>query len=136
MSPRQLDPIPVADLTLHLRGGPVGHHAGGRLWVTTAPAPTTVSSPMLTPGTRSPRPRAAAVELRPEALRTARTIAYVTRVAWEGTLYSGLLDEPVPEHLSPFAAIRVLARLGYALIALAEDDPEADTLLSRLSLTV
>jgi len=71
---------------------------------------------------------ASASELRPEALDTARLIAYVSRVSWEAMINLQLL-ESVPERQSPIGALAVLARLGYALTALAEDDPEPETLL-------
>jgi hypothetical protein len=73
---------------------------------------------------------ASAAELRPEALDTARTIAYVSRVMWEAILWLKLL-ESIPERRSPVEALKVLARLGYALIALAEEDPAPEALLSR-----
>ncbi|MDQ6775095.1 MAG: hypothetical protein M3071_02495 [Actinomycetota bacterium] len=73
-------------------------------------------------------------ELRPEALETARKIGLVIRASWEGMLNSGLLGDSLPAHLSPDGALRVLARLGYALVALAEPDPLPDTLLSPAEL--
>jgi hypothetical protein len=72
---------------------------------------------------------ASAAELRPQALQTARWIAYVSRVMWEAILWLKLL-ESIPESRSPVEALKVLARLGYALIALAEEDPEPEALLS------
>jgi hypothetical protein len=73
---------------------------------------------------------ASADELRPEALRTAREIAYIIRACWQGMLNLGLLGDSLPDGLAPAGALRVLARLGYALIALSEDDPLPDTLIS------
>jgi hypothetical protein len=77
---------------------------------------------------------ASAAELRPEALETARRIAYAIRGCWEGMINMGLLGDSLPTRLSPSPALRVLARLGYALVAIAEDDPLPDTLLSRAEL--
>jgi hypothetical protein len=76
---------------------------------------------------------APASELRPEALDTARMIAYVSRVSWEAMINLQLL-ESIPERQSPAGAIAVLARLCYALTALAEDEPEPETLLSPAEL--
>ena len=69
-------------------------------------------------------------EIRPQALTMARTIAYASRVTWESILNLRLL-EYLPEHLQPLGALNVLAQLAYGLTALAEDDPEPETLLSR-----
>jgi hypothetical protein len=76
---------------------------------------------------------ASAAEIRPEALETARWIAYVSRMLWEAILYLKLL-ESIPESRSPIEAMKVLARLGYGLLALAEEDPEPEALLSQAEL--
>jgi hypothetical protein len=71
-----------------------------------------------------------AAELRDEALEVARTIAYVSRAAFESVVHRKLLESIPDESRSPVKPLRVLSRLGYALSALAEDDPEPDALLS------
>lgn len=72
-------------------------------------------------------------EIRPEALAGARRIAYVSRMTWEA-ITSGFDPESVPQDLLPFQAFGALARLGYALVGLAEDDPEPEQLLSQAEL--
>jgi hypothetical protein len=74
-----------------------------------------------------------AAELRPEALEAARNIAYVGRVWWVA-LIDGNLSESIPDGTLPIAALSALARLAYALIALAEEDSETEALLSNAEL--
>jgi hypothetical protein len=73
-------------------------------------------------------------ELAPEALEMARRIGFAIRGCWEGMINLGLLGDMLPDRLSPVPALGVLARLGYALVAMAEEDPLPDTLLSPTEL--
>src|ERR1700683_3578306 len=59
-----------------------------------------------------------AAELRDEALEVARTIAYVSRAAFESVVHRKLLESIPDESRSPVKPLRVLSRLGYALGAL------------------
>ena len=73
----------------------------------------------------------AASEIAPEALARARGIAYVCRYSEELMRHP---DEPlldgIPKPLWPIAALGALTRLGYALSALAEEEPVDDALLT------
>jgi hypothetical protein len=71
---------------------------------------------------------------RAEALKAARTIAYVSRVTWESMVNLQLLERISDDRLSPLGALTVLARLAFALTAMAEDDPEPEALLSSAEL--
>lgn len=71
-----------------------------------------------------------AAELRLEALEAARNIAYVARVWWVA-LMDRNLRESVRDSALPIAALSALARLAYALVALAEEDSEPEALLSK-----
>ena len=66
----------------------------------------------------------------PEALARARGIAYVCRYSEELIRHphEPLLDA-IPKPLWPIAALGALTRLGYALSALAEEEPVDDALL-------
>lgn len=69
-------------------------------------------------------------ELREEALDGARRIAYVERVAFEAMAH--VIDiRTLPPGLLPMGVHSALARLAYALAALAEDDPEPEALLNQ-----
>jgi hypothetical protein len=72
---------------------------------------------------------AAPSELRPEALAGARRIAYVSRMTWEAITH-GYEPDSIPQDVFPFQAFGALGRLGYALAALAEEDPEPEQLLT------
>ncbi|MGH2892154.1 MAG: hypothetical protein ACRDPM_02635 [Solirubrobacteraceae bacterium] len=73
---------------------------------------------------------ATAGELHEEALAGARRIAYVERVVFEAMAH--VIDvRSLPPTILPFGVHSALARLAYALIALAEDDPEPEALLSQ-----
>jgi hypothetical protein len=73
---------------------------------------------------------AGAAELRPEALEAARDIAYVARVWWVALMDLNV-RESIPDGALPIAALSALARLAYALVALAEEDSEPEALLSK-----
>jgi hypothetical protein len=73
---------------------------------------------------------ASASELKDEALAGARRIAYVERVVFEAMAH--VIDvRQLPPGALPMGVHGALARLAYALIALAEDDPEPEALLSQ-----
>jgi hypothetical protein len=73
---------------------------------------------------------ATASELHEEALAGARRIAYVERVVFEAMAH--VVDvRSLPPTVLPFGVHSALARLAYALTALAEDDPEPEALLSQ-----
>jgi hypothetical protein len=73
---------------------------------------------------------ATASELHQEALTGARRIAYVERVVFEAMTH--VVDvRSLPPSVLPFGVHSALARLAYALTALAEDDPEPEALLSQ-----
>jgi hypothetical protein len=73
---------------------------------------------------------AQASELHEEALDGARRIAYVERVAFEAMAH--VVDiRSLPPGILPMSVHSALARLAYALTALAEDDPEPEALLSQ-----
>lgn len=72
-------------------------------------------------------------ELRDEALVGARRIAYVSRVIFE--VMANLIPAgSVPDGLLPVGVYGALARLAYALGALAEAEPEPEALLSPAEL--
>jgi hypothetical protein len=71
-----------------------------------------------------------AAELRPEALEAARNIAYLARVWW-AALTDLNLRESRRDGALPIAALSALARLAYALVAIAEEDSEPEALLSK-----
>lgn len=72
-------------------------------------------------------------ELHDEALAGARRIAYVSRVVFE--VMANLVPiESIPEGVLPFGVHSALARLAYALVALAEDEPEPEALLTLVEL--
>jgi hypothetical protein len=71
-----------------------------------------------------------ATELRQEALAGARRIAYVERVVFEAMAH--VIDvRELPPDVLPLGVLSALARLAYALQALAEEDPEPEALLSQ-----
>lgn len=73
---------------------------------------------------------ASAGELREEALAGARRIAYVERVTFEAMAH--VIDiRTLPPGILPMGVPSALARLAYALTALAEGDPEPEALLSQ-----
>jgi hypothetical protein len=73
---------------------------------------------------------ASAGELREEALAGARRIAYVERVTFEAMAH--VIDiRSLPPGMLPMGVHSALARLAYALTALAEEDPEPEALLSQ-----
>lgn len=75
-----------------------------------------------------------AADLRGEALAGARRIAHVARATWE-VLTCGAIDpDEVPQDLFPFTVMDALARLGYALVGLAEDEPEPEQLMTAAEL--
>ena len=63
--------------------------------------------------------------IRTEAVAGAQRIAYVSRVVWIAAMDQGLLDG-LPDDLSPARPLGALARLGYALLALAEGETDPD----------
>jgi hypothetical protein len=68
-------------------------------------------------------------ELGPEALAGARRVAYASR----GTLVAitdAQLQDRIPADLDPSRVLPALARVGYTLVALAEEAPEPDALLT------
>jgi hypothetical protein len=69
-------------------------------------------------------------ELREEALAGARRIAHVERVVFEAMAH--LIDiRSLAPGILPMGVHSALARLAYALTALAEEDPEPEALLSQ-----
>lgn len=77
---------------------------------------------------------APAADVRDEALAGARRIAHVSRATF-GVLTSGAIDpDDIPQHLFPLIVLDALARLGYALVGLAEDEPEPEQLLTAAEL--
>jgi hypothetical protein len=67
---------------------------------------------------------------REEALAGARRIAYVQRVVFE--VITNVIDiRELPPGVLPMGLLSALARLSYALQALAEEDPEPEALLSQ-----
>jgi hypothetical protein len=80
--------------------------------------------------TRRHHDGASASELHDEALAGARRIAYVERVAFEAMTHA--IDiRALPPGILPMGVHGALARLAYALTALAEADPEPEALLSQ-----
>jgi len=78
--------------------------------------------------TRRHHDGAEADEVHDEALAGARRIAYVERVAFEAMAH--VIDiRSLPPGILPMGVHSALARLAYALIALAEQDPEPEALL-------
>jgi hypothetical protein len=72
-------------------------------------------------------------EFRDEALAGARRIAYVSRVVF--LAMANLVPiESIPDGVLPFGVHGALARLAYALVALAEEEPEPEALLSPAEL--
>lgn len=72
-----------------------------------------------------------AAEVRDEALAGARRIAHVSRATF-GVLTSGAIDPyEIPQDLFPLSVLEAMARLGYALVGLAEDEPEPEQLLTE-----
>lgn len=79
--------------------------------------------------TRRHHEGADASELHEEALAGARRIAYVERVAFEAMTH--VVDiRSLPPGILPMGVHSALARLAYALTALAEPAPEPEALLS------
>lgn len=73
---------------------------------------------------------APASDIRAEAQTGARRIAYVERVAFEAMAH--LIDpRTLPQTVLPRGVHGALARLAYALAALAEPDPEPEALLTQ-----
>jgi hypothetical protein len=80
--------------------------------------------------TRRHHDGAHASDLHEEALAGARRIAYVERVAFEAMAHVIDIRTLAPGIL-PMGAHSALARLAYALTALAEAEPEPEALLSQ-----
>jgi len=76
---------------------------------------------------------APATELQAEALQGARRIAYVERVAFEAMAHIPNIRS-LPKDVLPLGVHGALARLAYALTALAEPDPEPEALLGATEL--
>jgi hypothetical protein len=76
---------------------------------------------------------APAAEIRRDALSHARYIAYASRVTVTAITADRLLDRLSPE-LHPTRVLAALARIGYGLVALAEDAPEPEALLTQSEL--
>lgn len=74
-----------------------------------------------------------AAEVRGEALAGARSVAYACRAVLAAITEQELLDRLSPE-LNPSRVLPALARIGYTLVALAEDAPEPEALLTRSEL--
>jgi hypothetical protein len=73
---------------------------------------------------------ATASERHEEALAGARRIAYVERICFEAMAH--VVDvSSLPPGVLPMGVHSALARLAYALVALAEEDPEPEALLSQ-----
>jgi hypothetical protein len=72
-------------------------------------------------------------EYRAAALEGARRIAYVSRVIFQ-VMANLMADQNVPESVLPIGVYGALARLAYALTALAEEKPDPETLLSATEL--
>lgn len=73
---------------------------------------------------------ASEADLTQEALAGARRIAYIERVTFEVLAHVVPLSE-LPEGVLPTGVLNALARLAYALVALAEADPAPDALLRQ-----
>jgi hypothetical protein len=80
--------------------------------------------------TRLHRDGASASELKEEALAGARRIAYVERVCFEALAHVVPVSS-LPTGVLPIGVHGALARLAYALTALAEADPAPDALLNQ-----
>ena len=72
-------------------------------------------------------------EFRGEALAGARHIAYASRTTLSAIMELDLLSRLSPE-LDPSRVLPALARIGYMLVALAEDAPEPEALLTQSEL--
>ncbi|HEY3728696.1 MAG TPA: hypothetical protein VGL51_16080 [Solirubrobacteraceae bacterium] len=68
-----------------------------------------------------------------EALDGARRLAYVSRVTFDATMNLGLTKQ-VSEEFLPVGVLGALARLAYALTALAEEECEPEALLTPAEL--
>jgi hypothetical protein len=73
---------------------------------------------------------ASATEIQGEALTGARRIAYIERVAFEAMANLPNV-RALAKDVLPLGVHGALARLAYALTALAEPDPEPEALLSQ-----
>jgi hypothetical protein len=72
-------------------------------------------------------------EVRGHALAGARHVAYASRATLTAITEQELLDRLAPE-LDPSRVLAALARIGYTLVALAEDTPEPEALLTQSEL--
>jgi hypothetical protein len=68
-------------------------------------------------------------EIRREALHRARQAAYLNHAAFKGVMYLGLQEE-LPDRWLPIQALGAFARVIYGLVALTEDPPPAEAVLS------
>jgi hypothetical protein len=72
-------------------------------------------------------------EVAPDALAGARRVAYAARATLVAITDAQLLDR-VSAELEPSAVLPALARIGYTLVALAEEAPEPEALLTQSEL--
>ncbi len=72
-------------------------------------------------------------EVAPEALAGARRVAYAARATVAAITDERLLER-VSAELEPSAVLPALGRLGYTLVALAEEAPEPEALLTQSEL--
>jgi hypothetical protein len=71
---------------------------------------------------------------RPEAVKGAREIALVSRMTGEAILLGVIPPDAVSQDFMSFKAFGALGRLGYALQALTEEEPEPEQLMSQAEL--
>jgi hypothetical protein len=71
--------------------------------------------------------------VREEALSVARRVATMARLTFDAILEASLLER-LPADLDPSGVFPALARMGYALVALAEEGPEPEALLTATEL--
>jgi hypothetical protein len=67
--------------------------------------------------------------VREEALAVARNVALVVRATMQALVDAQLLDM-IPAELNPSRVLPAISRIGYALVALAEDAPEPEALMT------
>jgi hypothetical protein len=76
---------------------------------------------------------ASAEEVRDEALEGARANAFISRMMFDG--FQVRFDpDSVDQKLLPFQVFNALPRLAYALVGLAEEEPEPEQLLTLAEL--
>jgi hypothetical protein len=71
--------------------------------------------------------------VRREALIRARWTAVHCRAAFDA-IAEHRLDDALQERWLPYGALHAVARLVYTLVALAEDDPEPEAMLTQTEL--